>query len=124
MTESAGEVPWQRVDPRMLLVYPVRELVRFLPVLIGVFVAGTASGRTDWWHGLGVAIPMALGVLRYFTTFFRITEARVELRRGLVNRHHLSTSLDRVRTVDITASKWDEPVTITAPPADQVKPAS
>ena len=26
-------------------------------------------------------------------------------------------------TVDVTASKWDEPVTITAPPADQVKPA-
>ena len=26
--------------------------------------------------------------------------------------------------LDLTASKWDEPVTITAPPADQVKPAS
>jgi hypothetical protein len=26
-------------------------------------------------------------------------------------------------TIDVTASKWDEPVTITAPPADQVKPA-
>jgi hypothetical protein len=27
-------------------------------------------------------------------------------------------------TLDLTASKWDEPVTITAPPADQIKPAS
>jgi hypothetical protein len=27
-------------------------------------------------------------------------------------------------TIDLTASKWDEPVTISAPPADQVKPAS
>ena len=27
-------------------------------------------------------------------------------------------------TLDLTASKWDEPVTVTAPPADQVKPAS
>jgi hypothetical protein len=27
-------------------------------------------------------------------------------------------------TVDVTASKWDEPVTISPPPADQVKPAS
>jgi len=26
-------------------------------------------------------------------------------------------------TANVTASKWDEPVTITAPPADQVKPA-
>ena len=104
MIEPVTDVEWQRVDPRMLLVYPVRELVRFLPVLFGLFIAGTASGRTDWWHGLGVAIPMALGVLRYFTTYFRITETRVELRRGLLNRHQLSTALDRVRTVDISAS--------------------
>jgi hypothetical protein len=27
-------------------------------------------------------------------------------------------------TIDVTASKWDEPVTISAPPADQVKPTS
>ena len=31
---------------------------------------------------------------------------------------------DTALTIDITASKWDEPVTITAPPPDQVKPAS
>src|SRR6478735_5707701 len=95
---------WHRLDPRMLLVYPVRELVRFLPVLFGLFIAGTASGRTDWWHGLGIAIPLALGVLRYVTTSFRITPERIELRRGLLNRHLLSTPLDRVRTVDVTAS--------------------
>ena len=29
-----------------------------------------------------------------------------------------------VLTIDITASRWDQPVTVTAPPADQVKPAS
>jgi len=98
------EEDWQRLDPRMLLVYPVRELVRFLPVLVGIFIAGTASGRTDWWHGIGILFPMALGVLRYFTTDYRITETRVELRRGLLDRHHLSTPLDRVRTVDVTAS--------------------
>lgn len=27
-------------------------------------------------------------------------------------------------TIDLTFSKWDEPVSITAPPADQIKPAS
>jgi LppX_LprAFG lipoprotein len=36
----------------------------------------------------------------------------------------LSQQDGAVLTVDVTASKWDEPVTITAPPADQVKPAS
>jgi len=36
----------------------------------------------------------------------------------------LSQPDGKALTVDITASKWDEPVTITAPPVDQVKPAS
>ena len=95
---------WQRLDPRMLLVYPVKELIRFLPVLIGLFIAGTASGGSgEWWNAVGVLIPIGLGLLRYYTTFFRIAGGRIELRRGLVNRHVLSTPLDRVRTVDITA---------------------
>ncbi len=49
-------------------------------------------------------IPITLGLLRYLTTRFRIAQGRVELRRGLLNRHVLSTPLDRVRTVDVTAS--------------------
>lgn len=102
MTPAPTE--WRRLDPRMLLVYPVKELVRFLPVLIGLFIAGTASGGTgEWWNLVGVLIPVGLGVLRYCTTYFRISGGRIELRRGLVNRHVLSTPLDRVRTVDITA---------------------
>ena len=36
----------------------------------------------------------------------------------------LSQPDGKALTVDITASKWDEPVSIAAPPADQVKPAS
>ena len=96
---------WQRLDPRMLLVYPVKELIRFLPVLLGLFIAGTASGSPNaWWNVVGIVVPVGLGVLRYWTTSFRLTTARIELRRGLLNRHVLSTPLDRVRTVDVTAS--------------------
>ena len=94
---------WQRLDPRMLLVHPVRELIRFLPAVIGVFVAGTASGN-QIWHLVGVGVPIGLGLLRYVTTSFRITAGRIELRRGLLERHVLSTPVDRVRTVDLTAS--------------------
>jgi predicted small lipoprotein YifL len=36
----------------------------------------------------------------------------------------LSMANDAKLTIDLTASKWDEPVTISAPPAEQVKPAS
>lgn len=88
----------------MLLIYPVKELVRFLPALIALFIAGSAAnGSGEWWQVLGIAVPVALGVLRYVTTGYRITSGRIELRRGLLNRHVLSTPLDRVRTVDITA---------------------
>ena len=89
----------------MLLVHPIREVLRFLPVLIGLFVAGTASGGMGTrWQLLGIAVPVALGLFRYLTTSFRITGDRVELRRGLVSRHLLSTRLDRVRTVDLSSS--------------------
>jgi putative membrane protein len=88
----------------MLLVHPVRELVRFLPVLVGVVVAGSVNDGPWYWHVIGVGVPVALGLLRYVTTAFRIADGRVELRRGLVDRHVLAAPLDRVRTVDITAS--------------------
>lgn len=95
--------PWQRLDPRMLLVHPITELVKFLPVLIGLLIAGGASG-TGPWALLGVGFPVGLGVVRYLTTTYRVSDARVELKRGLLQRHTLSTPLDRVRTVDLTAS--------------------
>lgn len=100
-----ADEPWQRLDPRMLLVHPIRELFRFLPALVGLFVVGSTSDGMDVrWQLLGIAVPIALGVMRYFTTSFRITEGRIELRRGLLNRHLLSARLDRVRTVDLTAA--------------------
>ncbi len=101
--EIARDQEWQRLDPRMLLVHPVRELLRFLPVLLAIFFAGSA-GNGPPWHYLGVLVPIAFGVLRYLTTGFRVAEGRVELRRGLLNRHVLSTPKDRVRTVDLTSS--------------------
>ena len=96
---------WQRLDRMMLLVHPIRELIRFLPALIGLVIAGSASGGNAWWWNvLGIGTPIALGIARYLTTSFRITDGRVELRRGLLNKHVLSTPIDRVRTVDVTAS--------------------
>ena len=87
----------------MLLVHPIREVIRFLPVLIVVVLGSTAAGG-EQWQLIGVAIPVALGLLRYLTTSFRISGGRIELKRGLLNRHVLSTPVDRVRTVDLTSS--------------------
>lgn len=100
------EVPWQRLDPRMLLVHPVVELVRFLPALVGVFVVGgsVGDGEPTWWQVGSVAVPVLLGLLRWVTTRFRVTGTRVELRRGLLRRAVLSARVDRVRAVELTAT--------------------
>ncbi|MBV6729612.1 PH domain-containing protein [Nocardioides daeguensis] len=87
----------------MLLVHPIKEVGRFLPVIIGILIAGGASGAGPWTL-VGVGLPVGLGVVRYLTTTYRIAEGRVELQRGLLQRHTLATPIDRVRTVDLTAS--------------------
>ncbi|WP_460807226.1 PH domain-containing protein [Nocardioides salsibiostraticola] len=96
-------VEWQRLDPRMLLVLPVREVIRFLPALIAIVFVGSSSGGAGW-QLLALTIPVALGLARYLTTTYRITQARVELRTGLLSRRITSTPLDRVRTIDLTSS--------------------
>lgn len=99
-----GEVPWRRLDPRMLLVHPVHELVRFLPFLVGVLVLGSTGDSGGWWQLVGVLLPVAVGVLRFLTTRFRITPTQVELRRGLLGRSTLTARLDRVRAVELTST--------------------
>lgn len=88
----------------MMLVHPIREVMRFLPALVGLFVAGAATGMGAWSQVAAIVIPIGLGLARYLTTRYRIHADRVELKRGLLSTHILSTALDRVRTVDLTAS--------------------
>ena len=102
----AGDPQWRRLDARMLLVHPVQEAVRFLPALLVVFLSGRSSDRSQWWD-LGIlAIIVVLGIMRWFTTRYRIWGGQIELRQGLVNRRLLTTPADRVRTVDVTAPIW------------------
>jgi len=100
----AGADGWRRLDIRMLVVHPFRELLRLFPLLLGILVAGSSTGRGGLWGLLGAGIAVTLGVLRWFTTSYRVADERVQVRRGLLRRQLVSVSLDRVRTVDITAS--------------------
>jgi putative membrane protein len=95
---------WRRLDPRMLVVHPVREVARLLPVLIGAVFAGSSTGRGGLWGLVGAGIAVGLGLLRWFTTTYRVGGGQVQVRRGLLRRRVVSVSLDRVRTVDISAS--------------------
>ncbi len=93
---------WRRLSRRMLLVHPVQEIPRSLPAVIGILVAGSANGHA-WWGLATLVLVMAAGVLRWFTTTYRITPDFVQVRRGLFRRQALSVPRDRVRTVDVTA---------------------
>jgi putative membrane protein len=90
----------------MLLVHPVREVGRYIPALLGLVVAGRQVGDGGlWWLGpLGVVVVVALSVLRWATTRYRITPDQVQLRTGLLQRKTVATPADRVRSVDVTAS--------------------
>jgi len=94
---------WQRLSRRMLLIHPVQEIPRALPALLGVALAGSRSGNGGLWALVGVGIAVGLGMMRWFTTTYRVTEDRVEVRQGLFRRRLLAVSRDRIRTVDVTA---------------------
>jgi putative membrane protein len=102
-TATVQQGGWRRLSTRMLLIHPVQELPRAFPALIGVLAAGRGSGKAGLWALAGVAIPIGLGMLRWLTTRYRVTEDRVEVRQGLFRRRLLAVSRDRVRSVDITS---------------------
>jgi putative membrane protein len=94
---------WRRLDPRMLLIHPVIELGRSLPALIALLFAGHGSGQGSRWSLMGIGVVILAAMARWFTTRYRISADQIELRHGLVRRRTITASLDRVRTVDMTA---------------------
>jgi putative membrane protein len=96
-----AELPWQWLSPRSLVVRPVTDLIRLLPVLVGIFFFG--SGHASYW-GLGFAgVAIATSFVRYCTTRYAITGERVYLRHGLLSQKVLSVRRDRIRSVDLSA---------------------
>lgn len=95
---------WRRLDPKMLVVHPIRQVLRALPVLAGIMLAGSGTGHGSLWGEAGAGLAVLLGVLRWLTTSYRVAGGQLQVRRGLLQREAISVPLDRVRTVDISAS--------------------
>jgi putative membrane protein len=97
---------WRRLAVGMLFVNPARELVKAIPLLIALLFAGH-SGNPDShqppWSLIGVGVVVAIGVLRWCTTRYQITDTHVRVRKGLIRRRLLTVPRDRVRTVDVSA---------------------
>lgn len=104
--EVAGtvETPWRRLDPRMLVVGPLNNLAGLVPLAIVLLITGQGDLSRLWFAVGAAAVVVALGVLRWRTTRYRITADRVELHTGLLNRQRRSVPRDRIRTVDTTAT--------------------
>jgi putative membrane protein len=101
VTVDAGEV-WQRLSPRMLLVHPVHEVLRQIPLLIGSVVLGSATGNPIWTL-FGLALVVGYGVARWFTTSYRIDSDQVQLKTGVLQRKVLSVPRNRIRSVSTDA---------------------
>ena len=101
MTVEAGRA-WQRLSPRMLVVHPVHELLRQIPVLIGSLVLGSATGN-PMWALFGLALIVGYGLARWFTTSYRIGADEVQLRTGVLQRKVLSVPRNRIRSVSTDA---------------------
>jgi putative membrane protein len=103
VTAVVDDGGWRRLSARMLLIHPIQEIPRAAPALIGVVVAGGSGGRRELWAAAALALTVGLGMLRWFTTRYRVTPDRVEVRQGLFRRRLLAVSRDRLRTVDVSA---------------------
>ncbi len=98
MTSPATERMWHRLSPRMLLVHPVHEVLRQIPLLVGAVVLGSATGNS-WWTVAALAVTIGFGVLRWFTTTYRIEPDEVQLRTGVLQRKVVSVPRNRIRSV-------------------------
>ena len=99
---AAPPMPWQRLSPRMLLVHPVHEVLRQLPLLIGTLVLGSATGN-PWWGVLVLVASVTFGILRWFLTTYRIAPEEIQLRSGVLRRTVLSLPRNRIRSVSTDA---------------------
>jgi putative membrane protein len=96
-------LPWRRLSRRSMIVRPLTDLVRLLPLVAGLLILHTKTGSGLAWGVAASVIAVITGLVHWATTRYLITEERVYLRRGLLNQKTLSVARDRIRTVDVTA---------------------
>ncbi|MGC1184099.1 MAG: PH domain-containing protein [Candidatus Dormiibacterota bacterium] len=88
----------------MLVLLPVQEILKNIPWLVVLVLAGSGSGKGPLWGLAGLVLALLAGTVRWFTTGYQIGPVQVQLRRGLFRRRTLTVPRDRIRTVDLTAN--------------------
>ncbi len=94
---------WLRLSPRSLIVRPLTDLSRLLPLVAALLILHSRIGSYVTWSVLAAVAAVVPGMLHWITTRYKITDERVYLRHGVFNQKVLSVARDRIRTVDVTA---------------------
>ncbi len=102
---------WQRLSPRVILLYPVLMAGQLIVPLALAFFFGFGQGGDGDGFPTGPAFLVAgaigaviIGVVPWWTTRFRLTDTQLQVRRGVLNRKLLTAPLDRVRSVDLEST--------------------
>lgn len=99
---------WERLDARLILVN-LSMMAAPSAVFGGTLLVTGGEFNLQVLITLGsllvtFLIVCGIGLMRLFTTRYRVTDERVEVRAGLLFRSHRSVPIDRIRSVDLTAN--------------------
>lgn len=107
---GADQVPWRRLDSRVIWIDTIAFLVSLLPSYLTVFLLDLNPGSMSVWaswaaSALGAFRPLG-DLIRWVRTTYRVTDTRVEQRVGMVYRKYRFVPRERIRSVDATARLW------------------
>jgi putative membrane protein len=101
---AEAEVPWQRLDVRVVWVNAGVFVLSLVPSFLTIVVFHLG---TDAWSAVVATVIGVAGsvknLLRWMRTRYRVTADRVEQRRGALVHRYRSVPRDRIRSVDTTA---------------------
>ncbi|WP_435107214.1 PH domain-containing protein [Nocardiopsis synnemataformans] len=104
---GADEVPWERLDARMILVDFVKLALALAPAGLALWVFDVEPTLATTWPLALIALfglySLANGILRWIKTRYRLTPTHVERCTGLFVRQYRSIQRDRIRSVESEA---------------------
>lgn len=107
-TPATGEDDgWERLSAKKLVLDPLSALKSMAIPIIAVAVGSSTAG-TDLWISLalggGLLLMSFFAVIPWFTERYRVTDQRLQFRKGLLSKTVMSAPLDRIRSVDLEAN--------------------
>lgn len=105
--DEHSDVPWQRLDTRVVWVDGAKALLSLVPITVATAFFDARLDQATMIPVLTITGAAFLGglmdLLRWAKTRYRVTDEYVERRSGWVVRQHRSIRRDRIRSVDTSA---------------------